>query len=73
MRDRDCYEKEGPCCPEGPCRENAKTWLHREARRLRDQAHGLEKLADAIEHIHLDQDADEVLFKMVEHMRRGRL
>lgn len=72
MKDRDCCKQEGPCYPEGPCRENAKAWLRNEARRLRDQAHGLEKLADAIEHIHLDQDADEALFNMVQNMRRGR-
>ena len=68
MRDRDECQTSMPenCCS---MRENAKAGLLHRAKRLRDEAHALEKLADELPG-HLSQEADQALWNLVEQIRR---
>lgn len=56
-------------CPTMCSRRKTADEIRQKARRLHDQAHALEQLADNVDHGCLSPDADEVLFNMVMQYR----
>lgn len=67
--DEKCYDS---CCPPktGCYRINSKELLRLKAKKLREKAHNLEKLADSLDNLgNLEHDADDGLYELVDSYR----